>query len=234
MVTPRISIHFQLPGMAPKDSRKEKGKATGRAKMPASVINRRLSLDRDQIMGFMSEHIRGLIRIYNVRSIKDERAWDLFHDTLFLDPVTTRHFSQFQLMWPHPRSRSSPSQEWWAAFRSYMGQMFGKTSDQMKNWRLDNPRAFGDEVDCSNLQRTSSGRVKRTGDRFCWYSWDDLRAMIEPPSCRQYKPGDFLAVRPMHWDETIDEYDDDENWGDPGAPSGGMTRPGDDNDNDDG
>jgi len=98
--------------MAPKGSRKGKGKATARAKMPTSVINRHLSLDWDRIKGLNSEHSRGLIRIYNVRGVKDERAWDLFYDIIFLDPVTTRHFSQFQLMWPHHRSRSSPFREW--------------------------------------------------------------------------------------------------------------------------
>jgi len=178
--------------MAPKGSSKGKGKA--RAKMPTSVINRRLSLDRDGIKGFISEQIGGLIRIYNVRGVKDERAWDLFYDIIFLDPVTTRHFSQFQLMWPHRRSRSSPFREWRAAFRSYMGQMFDKTCDQMNNWRWDNPHAFGDQVDRSNPQTTSSGKVKRTGERCCWYGSDNLRAKIEPPSCRQYKPGDFLAA----------------------------------------
>jgi len=218
--------------MAPKGSSKGKGKA--RAKMPTSVINRRLSLDRDCIMGFISEHIRGLIRICNVCGVKDERALDLFYDIIFLDPVTTRHFSQFQLMWPHCRSRSSPFQEWWAAFRSYMGQMFDKTCDQMNNWRWDNPRAFGDLVDLSNPQTTSSGKVKRTRERFCCYGSDDPRAKIEPPCCRQYKPGDFLALRPLNWDEIIDEDDDDDNWVDPGAPSGGRSRPGDGNDNDDG
>jgi len=218
--------------MAPKGSSKGKGKA--RAKMLTSVINRRLSLDRDRIKGFISEHIPGLIRIYNVSGIKDERAWDLFYDIIFLDPVTTRHFSQFQLMCPHRRSRSSPFREWWAAFRSYMGQMFDKTRDQMTNWRLDNPHAFGDQVDRSNPQTTSSGKVRRTGERFSWYGSDDLRAKIEPPSCRQYKPGDFLAVRPLNWDEIIDKDDDDENWADPGAPSGGRSRRGDGNDNDDG
>jgi len=89
--------------------------------------------------------------------------------------------------------------------------MFDKTRDQMNNWRWDNPRAFGDQVDRSNPQTTSSGKVKRTGERFSWYSSDDLRAKIEPPSCRQYKPGDFLAVRPLNWDEIIDEDDDDDN-----------------------
>ena len=58
--------------MAPKGSSKGKGKA--RAKMPASDINRHLSLDRDHIKGFLLEHIHGLIRKYNVCGVKDERA----------------------------------------------------------------------------------------------------------------------------------------------------------------
>jgi len=214
-------------------SRKGKGKATTRAKMPTSVINRHLSLDRDRIKGFISEHICGLIPIYNVCGIKNERAWDLFYDIIFLDPVTTRHFSQFQLMWLHRRSGSLPFREWWAAFRSYMGQMFEKTRNQMNNWRWDNPRAFWDQVNRSNPQSTSSEKVKHTGEHFSWYGSDDLRAKIEPPSCRLYKPGDFLAVRPLNWDEIIDENDDDDNWADPGAPSGVRSRPNDGNDNDD-
>jgi len=148
--------------MAPKGSRTGKGKA--RAKMPTSVIYRRLLLDRDHMAGFIPEHIRELIWIFNVSGVKDERsAWDLFSDMIFLDPVTTRHFSQFQLMWPHCRSRSSPFLEWWAAFCSYMGQMFDTTRNQMNNWRWDNPRAFGDEVDRSNPKTTISEKVKRPG-----------------------------------------------------------------------
>jgi hypothetical protein len=112
--------------------------------------------------------------------------------------------------------------------------MFDKTRDQMNNWRWDNPRAFRDQVDRSNPQTTRSGKVKRTDERFSSYCSDDLRAKIAPPSCQQYKPGDFLAVRPLNWDEIIDEDDDDDNWADPGAPSGGSSRPGDGNDNDDG
>jgi len=218
--------------MAPKGSSKGKGKA--RAKMPTSVLNRRLLLDRDRINGFISEHIRGLIRIYNVCGVKDKSACDLFYDIIFFDPVTTRHFSQCQLMWPQRRSSSSPFREWWAAFRSYMGQMFDKTRDQMNNWRWDNPHAFGDQVDHSNLQTTSSKKVKRTGERFSWYGSHDLREKIEPPTCRQYKPGDFLAIRPLNWDEIIDEDDDDENWADHGSPSGGRSRPGNGNGNDNG
>jgi hypothetical protein len=55
--------------------------------------------------------------------------------------------------------------------------------------------------------------------------------MIEPPSCRHYKPGDFLAVRRRNLDEIIDVDDDEENCADPGAPSGGRSRPSDGNDN---
>jgi hypothetical protein len=98
--------------MALKGRSKGKGNATVRAKIRMSVINRCLSLDRERIKGFISEHIRRLICIYNICGVKDERAWDLFYDMIFLDPVTTRHFSQFQLMWPHRRSRSSPFREW--------------------------------------------------------------------------------------------------------------------------
>jgi hypothetical protein len=164
--------------MAPESNRKGMGRATPRANMPTSVITRHLSLDQDRLDGFISEHIRGHIRIFNICGVKDERAWDLFCDIIYLDPVTTCHFSQFQLMWPHRRSRSSPSQEWWAAFCSYMGQMFDKTRDQINNRRLDNPRALRDQVNHSNPQPTSSGKVKHTGERFSWYGSDDLRAKI--------------------------------------------------------
>jgi hypothetical protein len=187
----------------------------------------------DRINGFISEHILGLIQIYNVCGIKEDRAWDHFYDITFLNPVKTRHFSQFQRMWPHCGSRSSPFGEWWVAFSSYMAQMLDKTYDQMNNWRWDNPCACGNQIDGSHPQKTSSGKVKRAGERLSLYGSDDLRAKFEPPHCWQYTPGDFLAVRPLNWDEMIDEDDDDGNWADPCAPSGGGSRPGDGNGNDD-
>jgi len=104
----------------------------------------------------------------------------------------------------------------------------------MNNWRWDNPRAFRDQVECSNPQTTSLGKVKRTGEHFSWYGSDDLRAKIEPPSWRQYKPGDFLAIGPLHWDDIIDGDDEDENWADPRPPGRGRICRGDANDNDDG
>jgi len=99
--------------------------------MQTSVVDQHLSLDQDSIEEFISEHIRRLIQIYNLCGVQDERAWDLFYAIIFLDPLTTRHFSQFQLMWPHRSSRCSPVQEWLAAFRSYMGQMINNTREQM-------------------------------------------------------------------------------------------------------
>jgi hypothetical protein len=126
--------------------------------------------------------------LMNVCGVKDDRAWDLFYDIFFLDPVTTRDLSQFQLMWPHLRSRSSPFREWWAAFRSYMGQIFHETRDQTDNGRWENPVGFGGQVDRSNRKTTSSGKVAFTGVHFSWYGSDDLRPKIEPPRCWQYKP----------------------------------------------
>jgi hypothetical protein len=53
-------IHFHLAVMAPKASRKGQAKATARAKMQTSVINRQLAWDRDGMKGVVSEHLRGL------------------------------------------------------------------------------------------------------------------------------------------------------------------------------
>jgi hypothetical protein len=66
------------------------------------------------------------------------------------------------------------------------------------------------------------------------YGSDDCRAKIEPPSCQQYKLGEFLAISKLSWDEKIDKDDNDEHWADAGALSSGMGRPSDVNKNDDG
>jgi len=55
---------------------------------------------------------------------------------------------------------------WWAAFRSYTGPMLDKSCDQMNNWRLDNPRAFSDQVERSNVHSTSYAKVKHTSESF--------------------------------------------------------------------
>jgi hypothetical protein len=136
--------------------------------MPTSVMNQCLSLDQDGMKGFILEHICGPIRIYNVCGINDERVWDVLHDIIFLDRVTTGHFSQFQLMSPCRRSRSSHFWYWCAAFPSYMGQMFDTTHEQMTNWRWDNPRAFGDQGNRSNLQTFCLGKVIHTTEGISW------------------------------------------------------------------
>ena len=102
----------------------------------------------------------------------------------------------------------------------------------MNNYKWDCPHAFGNQVNFSNPQTTSLGNVKRTGEWFSWYCSDDFRAKIQPPSSRQYKPGDFLAVRQLNRDVIIDKDVDDETSVDPGTPSCGRTHPGDSNDND--
>jgi len=186
--------------MAAKRSPKGKGKAYARTTMLASVQNRRLSSHLDHIQGFILEYISGLVWIHSVCGTNIERAWDLFHDIIFLDPVTTRHFSQFQLIWPHRRSRCSSCREWWAAFHLYMGQMYDQTGGQMSSWRWDNPCTLGDQVVRSIQQTTSSENVQCTDECFSWSGSDDLRAKIEPPCCWQYKPGDFMAVRPLNRD----------------------------------
>jgi hypothetical protein len=112
--------------------------------------------------------------------------------------------------------------------------MFDKTHDQMNNRKWDDPRPFRDQVDRSNPQTTSLCKVIQTGERFSWYGSDDIRAKIEPPSCRQCKPDDFLAVRPLNGDEIIYEDDDDDNCAYTGKLRGGRSGPGDGNDNDDG
>jgi len=185
-------------------------------------------------MGFISESIRGLIQVYKVCGIQDVRAWDLLYDISCLDPVMTHRLSQFQLMWPHRRCRSSSVREWWAAFRSYMGQMFDETHDQMTNWWWGDAFAFGDQVDCYNPLSTRSRKDQRTREHFSWYGRDDRRANIEPPSCGDCRLDNFLIIRPLNCDEIIDKDDDDETLADPGALSGGRSHRGDGNDNDDG
>jgi len=111
--------------------------------------------------------------------------------------------------------------------------MFIKTRNQMNNWRSDSSGAFDSQVNHSNAQITGSENVKPTSEHFSSYGSNDPRAMIEPPSCQEYKPGEFLAIRPVNWDAIIQQDDDDENWADPRAPSVRRSHPSDWNANDD-
>ena len=66
-----------------------------------------------------------------------------------------------------------------------MGHMIDRTVDQINDWRWDDPSAFGDQVNRSDPQTTSSGKVECTSEHFSWYGTDDLSGRIESPSCRQ-------------------------------------------------
>jgi hypothetical protein len=142
------------------------GKATAKAKNLTLVINRCRLLDWDRIKGFFLQHFSALIQIFNVCRVNDSRAWDHVDDIIFLNQVMTRHFAQLQKIWPHRRYRSSPFQVWWAVFRSYIGQLFDKIPVEMNNWGWDNPRAFGDQVDHSNLQTRRVSKATHTSNRF--------------------------------------------------------------------
>jgi len=168
------------------------------ARHPTATIDERLKFKGPGTKNFISEHIRALIRQYHIPGIKSERAWDLFYDIIFLDPVTTRHFAQFQGMWKYRNAKDSPHYEWWRAFHTYMSHRFDKTHEQMNNWRRYNPEAFGDPIVELPTERTRSGKWKPTGKQIKWYGTADLMAKLEPPSCRGGKaPASFLALQPV-------------------------------------
>jgi hypothetical protein len=110
--------------------------------------------------------------------------------------------------------------------------MFDNTSDQMNNWRWENPSIFREQANWSNWQTTSFGMVQQTGDHFSSYGSNNFRAKIEPPHCQHSMSGNFRAITPLNWDEITDEEDGDDNGADPRAPRCGWSRPSDGNDND--
>jgi hypothetical protein len=71
--------------MAPQGSREGQRKATARGIVPTAVINRHLSFNWESIKGRISKLIIGLIQILHVCGVKNQRAWDIFYDIIFLD-----------------------------------------------------------------------------------------------------------------------------------------------------
>jgi hypothetical protein len=88
-----------------------------------------------------------------------------------------------------------------------MGHIFATTSSQMNNWGWDNPGAFMDEVASFYPPKTISGKAKPHGDSFYLSGCDYPRAKSEESCCQQYKPSDVLAIKPLNWDEIIDDND---------------------------
>jgi hypothetical protein len=91
---------------------------------------------------YLAEHIRGLIRIYGLGGIKSDGALGLLYDILFIDNITTNHFSQFQEMWTHRSSELPEHVEWWSVFRAFVRDCFNTTRDQMNRfYRESHPKA---------------------------------------------------------------------------------------------
>jgi hypothetical protein len=76
-------------------------------------------------------------------------------------------------------------------------------------------------------------QVQPTGEQVSWFGHNDIMAKIDRTSCGRYKLENILVVTPLNGDEIFDEENDDENWADPGALSGGRSRRRDGNDTDD-
>ena len=87
----------------------------------------------------MAEHIRALIRMYAIAGIKDAGAVDLMFDIMFIDPITVRHFRQFQGMWRYRLSRQKQYKLWWDTFRAFLRDCFDKTRTQMNHYHEENP-----------------------------------------------------------------------------------------------
>jgi len=134
LLTPQMPIHFQLAAMA------RKGQPQRTAEGNCLDKNADIVYKSTPVIG--SEPYKAIHLGSHPWTHMDEQClrhpwWegrDPFYDIIFGNPVTTRHFSQFQLLWRHRRSRCSLVQVCWGAFRSYMRQMFDNTCDQIINW----------------------------------------------------------------------------------------------------
>jgi len=91
---------------------------------------------------YLAEHIRGLIRIYGLRGINSDGLLGLLYDILFIDNITTDHFSQFQEMWTHRSSEVPEHMEWWSVFRAFVCSCLSKTHEQMNRfYQMSHPQA---------------------------------------------------------------------------------------------
>ncbi|KAF8539341.1 hypothetical protein BDD12DRAFT_838511 [Trichophaea hybrida] len=146
---------------------------------------------------FMAEHIRGLIRMYAIHGVKDDGAIDLMYDILFLDPVTTRHFAQFQGMWKHRTSNQPRHMEWWIRFRAFLRDCFDKTRVQMNRYHKENPPLptdtdtdpnSDDSDDCDDSER-GKGHAKKD-------TWYPGTPKVQPPTHKRATPPTIIAPPP--------------------------------------
>jgi hypothetical protein len=132
--------------------------------------------------------------MYAISGMMDIRAWDLIYDILFLDPITTPHFAQFQWLWRHRLENSGDNFQWWNLFKGFLGGCFGKTQEQMNHYRADNPSQFGDHGE-DRLPPARGHSISRPRRTPCTPTWFPGIPKIAPPYHQVYPPARFL---PMH------------------------------------
>ena len=77
--------------------------------------------------------------MYAIAGIKDAGAVDLMFDIMFIDPITVRHFRQFQGIWRYHLLRQKQYKLWWDTFRAFLRDCFDKTRTQMNHYHKENP-----------------------------------------------------------------------------------------------
>jgi hypothetical protein len=149
---------------------------------------------------FMAEHIRGLIWMYAIHGVKDDGAIDLMYDILFMDPVTTRHFRQFQGMWKQRASTQPRHIEWWSGFRAFLRDCFDKTRVQMNRYHKENPPLPTDsdsddsDDDDDDSCDDDSNRGKAHAKKGSWYPG---KPKLNPPSHKHGTPPTIVANVPQ-------------------------------------
>lgn len=173
-------------------------------------IKERLHLD-GFIKQLIAEHIRALIRIYAIGGVKDPEALDLMYDILFIDPVTTRHFWQFQGMWKHRGSNETQYKAWWDAFMAFLRDCFDTTRRQMNRYHAETPPADYTDDGVAKYHVKKGGwypgtpkmqpplpQTRDTSDNHC-------RATEEAETRRQlcprclYRPASHVPLQGLHF-----------------------------------
>jgi hypothetical protein len=78
-----------------------------------------LDLDSNE-KSVMAEHVQAMIRAYGIGGITDSLVDRMCFEIIFLDPLTVRHFEQFQHMWDRRESNQEPFLEWWTQFKAWI------------------------------------------------------------------------------------------------------------------
>jgi hypothetical protein len=89
-----------------------------------------------------------MIRMYGMGGVKDGATDQLLYEILFLDPLTTRHFGRFQLMWEYRTSTQPPFLKGWTQFRAFVRDCLDKTQASNNRYQEEKWNAYhANEVD---------------------------------------------------------------------------------------